>query len=240
MHLPPISRIISSLLATLLLIIISLLAIPARAQQGASKGSYVNPHQILDDSRLSQQPAQVAGDPRFGDPVADPEGYAKRKEAYYEAQRDPNDTGEGRTWWNISPDSEPRARTHDERGKPIQAEQPGMLFGFWELVEIKNEDTSSVDDDLAQLPLGMELHLGYGSTGFSVPSLGFIADWWMDESSTMIYLMPQCEDCQGSPPPFGLSLGENLNAQRLVLLVPSSESSEQQGSATRLTFNKRN
>jgi hypothetical protein len=248
MHLPPISVLLSRAASVWLLVFTALFSAPGFAQQSPAKGSLDIPHKILDERGGSPSPAQAAGDPRFGDPIADPEGYAKRKEAYYAAKQDGNDTGEGRIWWNMDADTEPGPRTHDVTGKPLNAEQPGILYGSWELVKIQSEGPASPTTDPSSaaqtkespLPMGMELILGHGPTGFSIPSLGFVSDWWIDESSTVIYLIPHCNQCQGTPPPVPLTLGDFPNSKILELIVPAMAGDDNLGSSVRLTFNKRN
>ncbi len=189
---------------------------------------------------------QPAGDPRFGDPIADPEGYAERKLAFYKDQPGYiEDDGEGRTWWNIKteiPLPHPTS-PYDDSGRPVADMQAGILFGHWRLTKIEpiradsEEDRRALLDYIAQhIQIGAVLQLSAGRTGYQIPSIGLIADWWTDEDLNMFYMRPECKTCEGFQAPVSMIIEQFPNQGQLLLLLEPHQWERGSDHAIRLTF----
>jgi len=187
------------------------------------------------------------GDPRFGDPIADPEGYALRKLAYNKTQPGytDDDDGEGRTWWNINTEI-PLANTtshYDETGRPVADMQPGLLFGNWRLDQIEPIGADNVEDHQALLSYisehvqtGAVLQLSAGRSGYQIPSISLIADWWTDDDLSIFYMRPECNTCNGYLAPVSMNIEHFPNQGQLVLLLKPYQWERGADQAIRLTF----
>jgi len=185
------------------------------------------------------------GDPRFGDPISDPKGYEERKLAYHRAQPGYDDDGEGRTWWTY--DSEipppPSAHAFDETGRPVADMQPGILYGNWRLQSfeavgaINEQDRKELLAYITEhISIGAELQLEGGRTGYQIPSIGLVADWWTNEDLSVFYLRPECGTCEGFQTPVSMDIEQFRNQGQLTLLLRPHQREGGAEQAIRLTF----